>query len=100
MSLGTQAQVDRQQRTVLAEALLRPQRPRLRQLCREAAIYTSQSGEKRPVRQAERLGVEQLSSLRNRSRRDCTDRVGMDGEETWMRRYPADSAPTAPIKWL
>src|SRR5208282_4184977 len=49
---------------------------------REAKIYASQSGQTGTGGETGRLALEQLLSLRYRSRRSSRDRVGVDGKET------------------
>ena len=67
--------------------------------CREAALYSSQSGKAGTVRRARRLGVEQLPPLCNRSRRTGGDRIGMDGKKARSSsRTALSSHQTIPLK--
>jgi hypothetical protein len=88
-----------ERRAFLAKAVLRFQHSQLSAVCREAALYSSQSGGARVVRASGGLGVEQFSPLRNRLRPAGGDRVGMDGTKT--RTIGGKTLPrggTAPLK--
>ncbi len=61
-------------------------RPPLSNLCPEAALHPSQPGQTRTVHESGRMGVEQLSALRDRSGRRRGDRVRMDGAPPQTRR--------------
>ncbi len=57
----------------LAKTLLRFQRPQLSPVCRETPLHPSKSGQARVMRTSGRLGMEQLSSVRDRLRRTSGD---------------------------